>query len=214
MPLSSQLLRRYRNKHFVETGTCVGDGVRCALDAGFEHIYSIEISEKLHAQNIETFREDHRVSLFCGNSETMLAQIIAKIEEPITFWLDAHYSGGVTEMADSNCPIMKELQTIINHRVGRHTILIDDVRLFGKNYLLHDELRGFSESQRKDFLFESIEIEAIQEMIRQANPKYRFRYEDGHVKDDVLAAFVPDGAAKIRVALQSLLRKIPSSRPL
>ena len=49
-----------------------------------------------------------------------------QINEPAIFWLDGHYSGGIT--ANSVCPLRTELTNIL--AAGqRHLILIDDARL-------------------------------------------------------------------------------------
>lgn len=191
MPLTVEVLKKYRTSNFVETGTFVGNGVKIAIECGFRNIYSVELSEKLYRDNVERFKDFKNVNLFCGSSEETLARIIKDISGPITFWLDAHYSGGVTEMGQSNCPILCELEIIGSHPVRTHTILIDDIRLFGKNYLAHEELREMDETERKQFLFEDIEIATIQETILKTNNNYRFRYENGHKEADVLAAFIP-----------------------
>jgi hypothetical protein len=47
-----------------------------------------------------------------------------------TFWLDAHECGsGAGDAKD--CPLLEELSLIAMHEIKEHTILIDDVRLFG-----------------------------------------------------------------------------------
>ncbi len=190
MPLTPELLRRYKNEYFVETGTYLGDGVKAALAAGFDHIASIEVMEELFRINRKTFRENENVQLFLGNSEAILSEVMRKITNPITFWLDAHYSGGATGEGTSHCSAIEELEIIRRHPIKTHTILIDDIRLFGKNYVLHDDLRALTEKQRKQFLFEDVDVKDVQEVIRKINPEYQFSFEDGHTKADILAAFV------------------------
>ena len=46
----------------------------------------------------------------------------------IVFWLDGHWSGGVTAGEDDECPLLDELGAI-KHRRG-DIIMIDDARLF------------------------------------------------------------------------------------
>ena len=43
MPINFNL-KKYKNSVFLETGTYQGDGIKKALEAGFEKIYSIEIN--------------------------------------------------------------------------------------------------------------------------------------------------------------------------
>jgi hypothetical protein len=81
--------------------------------------------------------------------------VIAGLNEPALFWLDGHYSGGVTEKADIETPIMKELEYIFTHPVKNHLILIDDARLFiGKrDYPTLEVVRDLTAKHMKDFSF-------------------------------------------------------------
>ena len=51
------------------------------------------------------------------------------------FWLDAHYSAGVTARGNKDTPIISELDAIFtNMNNGSYILLIDDARSFtGKN---------------------------------------------------------------------------------
>jgi hypothetical protein len=64
-----------------------------------------------------------------GNSKEQLAAIVPTLKEPCIFWLDAHWSGGITYGESEECPLLEELQ-IINDSECDHFILIDDARLF------------------------------------------------------------------------------------
>jgi hypothetical protein len=52
------------------------------------------------------------------------------LDVPTLFWLDGHYSGGITSSADLHSPINAELDAILGHAIATHVILIDDARLF------------------------------------------------------------------------------------
>ena len=52
------------------------------------------------------------VTIFQGDSATVLPKLLATIQEPCLFWLDGHYSGGITALGKSITPILDELQTI------------------------------------------------------------------------------------------------------
>lgn len=190
MPITADILRKYKNRYFLETGTYLGDGVAAALEAGFHRIASIEVSEELYGLTSQKLKDKENVSLFLGSSDLLLSDIIKKIRKPITFWLDAHYSGGNTGKGPSRCPVLTELEIIGRHPIKNHTILIDDIRLFGKNYLLHEDMKNYTEQERRDYLFEEVPIETIQALIKRINPAYEFRLEDGHVPGDILAASV------------------------
>ena len=58
------------------------------------------------------------------------------------FWLDGHYSGGITALGNKECPVLEELETILKSHI-QHVILIDDARLFNgtNDYPTIDELK-------------------------------------------------------------------------
>jgi len=70
------------------------------------------------------------INLFHGDSSIVLPRIIKEINEPILFWLDAHYSGGITSKGKENTPILKELISIFKHETNNHVLLIDDADCF------------------------------------------------------------------------------------
>lgn len=177
MPASTALFKKYPNKWFVETGSYKGDGIQCALDAGFERIMSVELSYSLFDGCISRFMkqiQELKVELWIGSSFDELDIMVDEIKEPITFWLDAHYSEGCTAMGDEMSPILKELAIIAEHPVRTHTILIDDVRQFGTKHF------GF------------IKENQIVEALRKINPDYTLTYDTGDKKfpADVLVARV------------------------
>ena len=54
------------------------------------------------------------------------------------FWLDGHYSAGVTAGAEKDSPISAELDVIHKHSIVQHVILIDDAHCFdGSNGYPH-----------------------------------------------------------------------------
>jgi hypothetical protein len=88
--------------------------------------------------------------------------MIKDINVPITFWLDAHESGGETAKGLHGDPILQELDIIKRHQLKNHTIMIDD-------------LRGMSNKE-------------IENKLLEINPNYKFCFEDGFVPNDVLVA--------------------------
>ena len=71
------------------------------------------------------------ITILHGDSGEVLEQVLARINKPCLFWLDGHYSGGVTAKGSLETPIQKELTHIFNHpQAHNHIILIDDARLF------------------------------------------------------------------------------------
>ena len=109
--------------------------------------------------------------LFLGDSGEKLASIIASIDEPITFWLDAHNDNELLEFG-KNTPILRELEAIKSHPIKTHTLLIDDVRLFNTT------------------TFDNIALSTILRKIYEINPKYRITFEDGFVPAENLVGGV------------------------
>lgn len=91
-----------------------------------------------------------------GDSGKILPEILASLNKPCLFWLDAHYSDGITAKGDVETPIVSELEAIFNHSIQSHVILIDDARCFiGENdYPTIDWLREYILKQHLDWVFE------------------------------------------------------------
>lgn len=167
---TSEVFRSHPNRIFIETGSYMGDGIQNALDAGFEEVYSIELAPNHYKQCRMRFKHNPQVHLYFGDSSVVLKTILETITEPVTFWLDGHYSWGTTAKGATNTPILKELEIIAQHPIKTHTILIDDVRQFGA------------------MEFDYIERETIINLLLSINPNYTIYYQDGYQKDDVLVA--------------------------
>lgn len=128
-----KIAKKYGIKTLIETGTFLGDTVN-ASKKYFNHIYTIELDNKLHQQAVHRFKRYSHISCLLGDSSKVLPEILNNINEPCLFWLDGHFSGGITAKGELNTPVNKELETIFSHQVKEHVILIDDARLFtGEN---------------------------------------------------------------------------------
>ncbi|MDX6612604.1 MAG: hypothetical protein QOD75_1790, partial [Blastocatellia bacterium] len=133
---------RFNPRVLIETGTYLGDMVH-ATRKTFDRIFSLEFDPTLCKSAQERFAGDKHISILQGDSGELLKELLPSINQPCLFWLDGHYSGGVTGKATLETPIRKELDHILNHPVAGHVILIDDARCFtGYNdYPTVDELR-------------------------------------------------------------------------
>lgn len=130
MPLDANTLARFKNRVFVETGTGPGFGIKAALAVGFERIISIELDEEIYKRGVEKFAENPQVEIVHGDSSRVLGRIIKEVQEPITFWLDAHGKSGDTTPNLSRKPLLSELEAIACHNYREsHTLLIDDYDL-------------------------------------------------------------------------------------
>jgi hypothetical protein len=117
----------------VETGTFEGDMLNCQLP-NFKRLISIELDEELYRAARMRFAAYPQVQLLHGDSGVKLAEATKGLKEPALFWLDAHYSFGVTAGRGTNAPIFKELSCLAGRQQFRDAILIDDARLFGWDF--------------------------------------------------------------------------------
>lgn len=117
---------------FVETGTYKGGTTWCLLGE-FHRIHTIEVVPELASLAMERFRKHPEVTVIQGDSATILPELCRKLDAPCLFYLDGHYSGGITGMGTEECPVVAELQAIFEHTAPPFRIIIDDARLFGKD---------------------------------------------------------------------------------
>ena len=171
MPIALEVLSRYLNDVFVETGTYQGATVKKALEAGFKKIYTIELDQGMYDEARIMFAGEDRVELVQGDTIERFPEVLERVSVPATIWLDAH--AGPLPPGGEAFPVLRELQILKNHPVKTHTILIDDRRLIEKSWKLSE----------KD----------IGQAILDINPDYRISYEAGIVDDDIIVATLPAG---------------------
>jgi tetratricopeptide (TPR) repeat protein len=163
----SQLASISQANIFIESGTYTGTTVEAAKKY-FHEVHSIELSHTLYLKALDKFKQDKNVSLYQGDSAKILPRILPDIKGKIIFWLDAHYSGGITAKGGMDTPIMYELEAIKKSGLRSTIILIDDIRCFGTmaNYpVLCD----------------------VYKMIKSINPLYNVE-----IMGDVLIAYLDD----------------------
>jgi len=126
-------IKDYKTKYgyevLVETGTFLGEMVE-AQKKIFKKIYSVELSVELFNNAKRRFYNDKNVTIVQGDSGKVLPKILLGIDEPAIFWLDGHYSEGITAKGEKECPILEELDAIFNSKKFNHILLIDDARCF------------------------------------------------------------------------------------
>ena len=151
-------VRQYAFQHkadvFIETGTYLGEMLD-AVKYGFKNIYSIELSSELYEKTKRKFLKYKNIQVFNGDSAKVLSEILKHLYEPCVFWLDAHYSEGITVKGDKETPILDELERIFSHPIEGHVILIDDARFFtGKNdYPSLEEVKTLIVNRYPDYVF-------------------------------------------------------------
>lgn len=138
----------------IETGTFMGETMH-ALEKHFRKLYSIELSHELAVRAQDRFRKHSKIKIIEGDSGAVLPALLSNIRTRCLFWLDGHYSGGVTAQGNIDTPIIQELHTIFSHPIRDHVILIDDARLFNgtEDYPTIDKLKQLIAEMRPDFQF-------------------------------------------------------------
>jgi len=116
--------------NLVETGTFEGDMIEAQRER-YARIVTIEMADVLCATAQKRFAAFPHISVLHGDSGRVLPDAFKLIEGPAVFWLDGHYSGGVTAGDDADPPILHELSMIAQRQQDGDVILIDDARLFG-----------------------------------------------------------------------------------
>ena len=112
----------------VETGTQYGEMVNASRKA-FRQIYSIELDPRLWERAKQRFARYGHINIIPGDSGLVLPMVLAKVNQPCLFWLDAHAMvNGIRGPLIT--PIQQELNYILEHPIQGHVILIDDARLF------------------------------------------------------------------------------------
>lgn len=121
---------RFSISTLVETGTYLGFMVS-AIKRYFRQIYSIELDEDLYRRAKSKFVRFRHIHFLRGDSAQVLPGVLDRIQGPCLFWLDAHYSGGITARGDLETPIVQEMRQVLSHpQAAQHVILIDDARNF------------------------------------------------------------------------------------
>jgi len=116
---------------WVETGTFRGDTTALLLKHG-SFVYSIEPDLELYQAAKRRFLDNDRVKILHGLSEEILPVLLPTIHGNVNFYLDGHYSGGITHQGPTDCPVLAELAAIASSmgNFKRVSLMIDDVRCF------------------------------------------------------------------------------------
>lgn len=144
--------QKYNYETLIETGTFLGEMVE-AQKKRFKRIISIELGMDLYWKAKEKFKKDKNITILQGDSGKVLPKILLDINEPVIFWLDGHYSAGITAKGEKESPIFEELNAILIHSMHNHVLLIDDARCFNGegDYPTIEELKKFVKSKNRNY---------------------------------------------------------------
>lgn len=163
--------------YFLETGYYMGSGVDRAIQAGFEKIFSIEISS-IHVENGKKRHESYialgQVNIIKDDSRNLYETIKNYPTKRFLFFLDAHADQSFIHEKSISCPVLEELEAIKKHPIKNHVILIDDMRLFRSQQAW---ARG-------------ILVDKLINELRKINPLYKIKFLKGVAENDVLCATV------------------------
>lgn len=144
--------REWNIGNLIETGTFEGTMTNGQKDH-FRCIVTIELDRALYESAKQRFKDFPHIHVLHGDSGVMLVEALRLVTGPTLFWLDAHYSGGVTAKAELETPILKELSIIASRGNRGDVILIDDARHFGwrSDYPRLTKIRQFVKKHLPDY---------------------------------------------------------------
>lgn len=127
------VLQRYAIPHasWIETGTYRGDTTKF-LSSIAREVISIEPQPELADGARARLRNLSNVQVLTGTSEALFSEVVAGMTGPCCFWLDGHYSSGMTYKGSTDTPVAHELSVIgaSAQRLGRIRVFVDDWRCF------------------------------------------------------------------------------------
>lgn len=114
----------------VETGTFLGESTYL-FSGVFDFVHTVEADRSLYEMSsywLGLLRKN--IFSYNGNSGALLGEIIDSTTAKCLFFLDAHYSTGVTSRIYGICPLINELKMIFASP-EKHVVVIDDTRCMG-----------------------------------------------------------------------------------
>jgi hypothetical protein len=143
--------RHYRNA--VETGTLFGDSA-LKLNRHFPEVYTIEINRDLYEKAVTRLKNRPGIKVLFGDSQSVLKDLVQKLQGPCLFYLDAHFSGdrstdwkasrwkgykvdtgysGDQPTAENQVPLFEEIRLIHDFVKSECVIYIDDIDKFDES---------------------------------------------------------------------------------
>lgn len=135
----------------IETGTYKGY-MLYATKGLFSRLISIELDPELYGKARKRFAKYGHIIFIQGDSGAKLPEVLAAVNQPCLFWLDAHFSKGI------DCPLPQELAHILQHPYD-HVILIDDAHFY----------TGEPGTPS---------LKSLQDMVKEKRPGWVFQVED------------------------------------
>jgi len=124
------------NSTWIETGTFLGDTAEY-LSQHATFLHTIEPEPKLYEKAKQRLSVYANVIVHNEISEISLQKLLPTLSGNVCLWLDGHYSGGDTFAGPNDTPLREELRLLSENmkRYDNVSILIDDIRLCGRNHV-------------------------------------------------------------------------------
>jgi hypothetical protein len=127
------LFKRYSGQGttWLETGTHFGRTTKFLAKHNLR-VITIEPVHFLANHAKGRFRKQAKIEVIEGDSESVFEAAILRMTGDVAFWLDGHFSGGITHRGELVTPVAFELQAIEKclKKFDTVTVLVDDFRLF------------------------------------------------------------------------------------
>lgn len=119
------------NATWVESGTFLGKTSLFLADIA-QKVYTLEPSPLLFQKSKSTLSSKKNVVQIQGTSEEIFPELCPTLTGNVCFWLDGHFSDGVTYQGSNDTPIRQELEAIQANLENYEStvIFVDDVRCF------------------------------------------------------------------------------------
>ena len=114
---------------WIETGTFLGDTTALMAATG-NLVFTIEPEPNLYLRAVERFQGMSNVTVINELSEIAMPKLLSEKRGAVNFWLDGHYSGGITFKGPKDTPLADELREIAKSRTNMTDIvvMVDDIR--------------------------------------------------------------------------------------
>ena len=122
--LARELASVHGITHAVETGTYRGVSTRLLADH-FDQVTTIELSRPMAWLARILLATRRNVRVLQGDS----GELLRPASSPTLYWLDAHWSSGITAGEENECPLLDEIR-LTSPGDPNDCYLIDDARLF------------------------------------------------------------------------------------
>jgi len=159
--LAAAIGLRAGKRNFVETGTYIGQSL-LMISGLFDRLATVEADPVLHTAAVRLFAAKgvENVELALGDSRSFLAGIDRDFGNDSVYFLDAHYSHGITSREYGTCPVIDEIATVID-RSPEAVIVVDDLRTMSGSdgYPTLDEiLNSIPNSRRVSIAYDQLII--------------------------------------------------------